>query len=99
MPVTGGAITISSRPIPDGRAFLLMGDPGTPLPFGNGNLCLSGQIRSIGMAIPSGGTATFLVDPVLLPGETVGIQVLFRDAAAGGAGFNLSSAMRLLALP
>jgi hypothetical protein len=104
--VSGGGFTILARPIPDGHAFLLIGDPGTPLPFGNGNLCLSGPLRRAAAAIPTGGTATFFVDPifppaseVLLPGATVGLQVLFRDPAAGGAGFNLSAAMRLVALP
>jgi predicted outer membrane repeat protein len=97
--ISAGAFAVLARPIPDGRAFLMMGEPGTPLPFGNGSLCLSGRIRSVATAIPNGGTATFLADPVLLPGATVGLQVLFRDSAAGGAQFNLSSAMRLLALP
>jgi hypothetical protein len=102
----GGALAIVAQPVPAGRAFLLLGNPGAPHPFGDGNLCLAGALRRTAPVAPSGGSVVFHLDPnsppgsdVLLPGATVGLQVLFRDTAAGGTGFNLSSAMRLLALP
>ena len=97
---TSGPISILARPVPDTRAFLLLGEPGPPLPFGDGNLCLAGSVQHVASSVPSGGTVEFSFDPsALSPGDTVGLQVLFRDPAAGGAGFNLSSAMRLYAIP
>jgi len=104
--ISDGPFRVSAQPVPDGRAFLLVGSPGPAQPFGDGNLCLSGSFASLGPVAPSGGSAMFAIDPaqppasqLFVPGASIGLQVLFRDPAAGGTGFNLSSAMQFVALP
>jgi len=104
--LSDGPFRVRAQPVPDGRAFLLVGSPAPAQPFGDGSLCLSGSFVRLGPIAPIGGSAVFAVDPgappadsFFLPGASIGLQVLFRDPAAGGTGFNLSSAMRCVALP
>jgi hypothetical protein len=90
------------------------GAPASGTPFGNGELCVgSGPGRFWRLAPPQptglGGTIELAVDytapPIAsglgawLPGSEWTVQLWFRDPAAGGASFNVSSATRILFAP
>jgi len=98
---TDGVTRITAAPVPARcSAVLLLGTPGSPQPFGDGNLCLARSMRRSAAVEPRNGTVAFDVYTwTQEPGATVGLQVQFRDPRPGGSGFNLSSAMRLLLLP
>ncbi len=77
-------------------------------PFGNGVLCLGGQIQRllpVQFSSPSGVLASALDVtqgpwPTLIhPGTTWNFQGWFRDPAAGGAGFNFSDGLSVTFLP
>ena len=98
--VTDGTVHLAASPVPAGAGMLLLGTPGSPRPFGDGTLCVTGSTRRVGPAMPSGGSVAFdVATSTQVPGRPVGLQVLFRDPRPGGRGFNLSSAMRLVVLP
>ena len=98
--VADGTVHVTASPIPGGSAMLLLGTPSTPRPFGDGTMCIGGSTRRVGPALPNAGTVGFDVSTsTQAPGSPIGLQVLFRDPHAGGSGFNLSSAMRLVVLP
>jgi hypothetical protein len=97
---TDGRIQITAGPVPSGSAFLLLGTPGIPRPFGDGILCLDGAVRRICPVGAGNGIVSFdLYTWGQVPGTPTGLQVRFRDPRPGGSGFNLSSAMRLVVLP
>ena len=94
------AFTASSLP-PTAVALLYSGtnpiDPGTP--FGDGSKCVGGTIvrHAIRQALAG---AIFVAQDVnapeyatVRPGDTRYYQVLYRDPAAGGAGFNTTDAV------
>ncbi len=69
-------------------------------PFGDGNLCVPAPRHRLGVQTVDGsGGASRIVDLTTFPGtlltpmSTASFQFWFRDAAAGGAGFNLSNAI------
>jgi hypothetical protein len=98
--LTDGTLRFAAAPVPAGTSVLLLGTPAAAQPFGDGVLCLGAVLRRSDPASSSGGAVAFDVDAAsLAPGATIGLQVQFRDPRAGGTGFNLSTAMRLVVLP
>lgn len=91
-------LDLEASPVPDGFGAFLVGPEPARVPFGNGNLCV-GQPQRIATAPAAGGVMAAQLDlgssPLLVPGSTWFVQALYRDAAAGGAGFNLSDAASL----
>lgn len=74
-------------------------DPGTP--FGDGLLCIGGNLVRLGGVAIVGGAATQTQDlgsPLwagIAPGDTRHVQFWFRDPSGGPAGFNLSNALTI----
>jgi hypothetical protein len=73
------------------------------LPFGNGNLCVSGPLtRILPPGVAGGGVAQAFIDlasvGITTPG-TRNFQCWFRDPAAGGAQFDTSDAIAITFVP
>ena len=97
-----GAFAISAAPVPPGGGWFFFGPGRNEAPFGNGVLCVGGTLHRARFALPQGGVLAARIDlsdpriaALLLPGTCWSFQAWYRDAAAGGAGFNLSDAIRL----
>jgi hypothetical protein len=78
----------------------------TQVPFGNGFQCVDAPVTRLGPAIASAGVAQRAFDGTLLPppirpqaGDVRYFQFWYRNPAGGGAGFNLSDALRVLFCP
>jgi len=73
--------------------------------FGNGFLCIGGSLLRLPPRQAVGGYLSYAIQPTdpvaaqLLAGGTWHFQAWYRDVAAGGAGFNLSNAVRLVTCP
>jgi hypothetical protein len=93
-------VVISAYPLPAGTPGLfLYGTQPERLPFGDGSLCVGGQVYR---SAPHSASATGLIfeSTILgdLPGLSTGLwhfQAWFRDFAGGPAGFNLSDGIAL----
>lgn len=102
--LVAGPFDLTAEPVPDGAATFLASTGHGSVPFGDGTLCLGSTAR-LGTAVASGGSATLTVDPaagpghLFLPGSVLYVQALYRDPAAGGAGFNLSQAVTIVVRP
>ena len=81
--------------------IFLYGPQQASVPFGNGFLCIAGQIGRLDVVNATGNVMTFLVDNTSPPsaatqitaGSTWSFQAWFRDPAAGGAFFDLSDGL------
>lgn len=88
-----------SAAIPDAFAVLMAGDTAAKLPFGAGWLCIdpaAGLVRLPPVLADGTGGATVPLPTATIgidAGETWHLQFAYRDAAAGGAGFNASDAL------
>ena len=99
---SAGPFAISAAPVPPGGGWFFFGPYRNEAPFGNGVLCVGGTLHRARFALPQGGVLAARIDlsdpriaALLLPGTCWSFQAWYRDAAAGGAGFNLSDAIRL----
>lgn len=82
------------------------GDMAQSTPFGNGELCVGGQVAAFPVQVPgAAGNAVLEIDNVSLPagggaltaGSSWNFQYLYRDSAATtGATFNTSDALTIL---
>jgi hypothetical protein len=88
--------------------FLYAPVAGTPTPFGDGVLCLGGTTYLLPIVTTSaaGGAASFpdLTSPpqpggLVTPGSTWSFQFLYRNAAGGASGFNLSDGVSITFAP
>lgn len=73
-------------------------------PFGNGSLCVGGQLQRLPISYETNGRFESVVDfgihgPALTMMGTVNFQVYFRDTIAGGAGFNTSDGLQVIFTP
>ena len=91
---------------PQTTAFFVFGSSPTQVPFGNGVRCVaSPMVRlPVQQASAAGALAHILSlpDPAavqLAAGGSWYFQTCYRDVAAGGAGFNSSNAVKVLACP
>lgn len=88
-----------------GLFFYGLNEANTPL--GNGTLCLSGQVRRLGVNLSSAtgeyqapfDHTTLAASDVIEPGDTRRFQCWFRDPAGGGLGFNLSDGLSVTFCP
>jgi len=92
-------MTLVGANLPQGVAWFFDGPRDTQFPFGNGFLCVSGPYTRIAPRIvnASGSAATTLNG--MPAGTTRCFQVFYQDPTAGGAGFNLTSAVRVVFTP
>lgn len=94
------ALTCSGG-IPNGFGFFFFGDGQQQTPFGNGFVCVAGNVFRFlpGDNFNLAGVATRPVDmnsgvgTHLVPGSTWNFQIKYRDVAGGGALFNYSDGL------
>jgi hypothetical protein len=94
---------------PHASGIFIFGNGQTPFPAGNGVLCLGGSsIQRIALvAADASGRLLLPLDlnglpagaPPILPGATWNFEAYYRDAPAGGAGFNFSNALAVPFVP
>jgi len=98
--IAAGDLVLTVMGAPPKKAGLFFyGDQRNSVPFGNGVLCVGGQIRRLsGLKLDPSGSASqpfpYAGSPVT-PGSVWNYQFLFRDPAAGGAGFDTSDALEV----
>lgn len=93
--------------VPNSVGFFFFGSLAQQTPWGNGQLCVDGQLYRLLPAVPftAGGTAqralNFATVPasVIAPYSTRRFQCKYRDVAAGGALFNSTDALRVVFCP
>jgi len=102
--IAANDLSLHVGPLPDGFGFFFYGQSTQPgMPVGNGVLCLGSQLFRSPPALASGSLLSAPFDlatpPVpaatILSGSTWHFQLVFRDAPAGGAGFNFSNGLEL----
>jgi hypothetical protein len=95
--VSANSFTLVASGAPNGAiGIFFRAQAAGETPFGNGNLCTTGPVVRLGVAIASGGTATRGMNLAnLLPGQVRYAQYWYRNPAGGGAGFNLSDGLRV----
>lgn len=100
-------LRMNGQRLPSGRPCILVSGPPTssPLPFGNGLLCVGPPVRRIAVA-PSDPLGAVEFAPSVkpwgasTPGTTLGFQLWFRESSSTcGGGFNLSNGFRVTATP
>ncbi len=89
---------------PHVTGLFILGTGQTPFPVGNGVLCLGGApIIRLGLSSADGAgrfaRALDLSSLPIPPGSTRNFQAYYRDAPAGGAGFNFSNALSVQFVP
>ena len=106
---SAGDLTLTSAPIPNESSIFFHGPNTQEVPFGDGFLCVEGNIRR-GNVVPSSGTnsASYTYDNSgartdlsAYIGTTRHFQNWYRDpgAGGGGSGFNTSNAISIDILP
>ena len=103
---SAGDLTLTSTPVPNQPGIFFHGDNQIQVTFGNGFLCVGGDIKRGRIAFGSGNVATYTYDNSHIKrdlsahiGTTRRFQHWFRDPMGGGAQFNLSNAVSLNILP
>jgi hypothetical protein len=94
-------LTLTASTVPDQPGILFYGANQVLVPFGNGQRCVGGMLFRLPPVMASAGSLVFELDltqppsaaGLVRPGSTWNYQAWFRDPAAGGAGFHLSSAL------
>lgn len=94
---------------PHVTGIFVFGSGQTPFPAGNGVLCLGGSpLYRLGVVgADAAGELRFPLDlhalpaaaPAILPGSNWNFEAYYRDAPAGGAGFNFSNALTVHFVP
>ncbi len=102
--VAANDLLLSAEPVPNQPGIFFYGPQQTSVPFGNGTLCIAGQIGRLDVVNATGNVMTFLLDNTSPPsaatqitaGSTWNFQAWFRDPAAGGAFFDLSDGLSVV---
>ncbi len=105
--IAANDLVLRAAPVPASTLGIFYFGPGeTQTAFGNGWRCVSGTLRRFSVTSASAGVLTRAVNNALRPaagavvaGSTWNFQAWFRDAAAGGAAFNLSDGLRIPFVP
>jgi len=92
---------------PNTAGVFFYGPQQTQVAFGNGFRCVGGSITRTGPTAASGGGiaarninfAAFPFNTTISAGSTQNFQFWYRNAAAGGAGFNLSNGLSIRFCP
>lgn len=93
------SLTLGASFVPDGFALFAYGPVQQQSPFGDGTLCVAGGLVRLLPAIhATAGQAEAVIDlhaaGIVNPGAQ-NFQCFFRDAAAGGTGWNSSDALQI----
>jgi Regulator of chromosome condensation (RCC1) repeat len=96
-------LVLNAVSLPDTPFLFFSGLGQNQAVFGDGYLCVSGNLVRIGIGgTASGGVASSMVDlpssGITVPGTRY-FQCLFRDPAAGSTGFNLSDSLKVTFTP
>jgi hypothetical protein len=104
--VTAGDLKLFAAPVPDQNGLFFHGANATQVPFGNGLLCASGNLRRGDIVFAINNTATISYDNstpkrslTAFVGTNRKFQNWFRDPMGGGASFNTSNAVAIDILP
>ncbi len=87
--------------VPQGAGIFFYGDTQSAAPFGNGMRCVSGSSGVVRLPAAASDNGVLVqdvdlaADPRMLAGSTWYFQLMYRDADAGGAGFDLSDGLEL----
>jgi hypothetical protein len=100
-------LVLWAGPVPPGAiGIYFLGQGAQQTPFGNGYLCVAAPVFRLGVASADPlGFAARALDLAALPGgapfphELRRFQYWYRNPAGGGAGFNLSDALRVTFCP
>jgi len=99
-----GQLTLSAYQCPrNSFGVFIIGDTGSPIPLGEGNLCIGGALARLSTALTgSSGAAVHDIEfahPAvasrLVPGATWSFQFYYRDGAGGPVGVNLTNTVEL----
>ena len=102
--VAANSLLLSTEHVPPhATGVFLIGTGTSPLPAGNGVLCIGGAaVHRLGVvSADASGRLVLPLDlqnlpasvPAILPGSHWNFEAWFRDTPAGGAGFNFSNAL------
>ncbi len=102
--VAANDLLLRAEPVPNQPGLFFYGPQQATIPFGNGTLCIAGQIGRLDVVNATGNVMTFLVDNTsppsaatqITPGSTWNFQAWFRDPMAGGAFFDLSDGLNVV---
>ena len=104
--VTDNGMILRAGPVPSNTLGLFFfGTAASNTIFGNGRLCIGGQITRLPVIQASGNNFAHAVDftsgggTAITTGSTWHFQAWFRDTAAGGSNFDLSDGMHVNFLP
>jgi len=105
--VASNDLLLRAEPVPNQPGIFFYGPQQANVPFGNGTLCIAGQVGRLDVVNATGNVMTFLLDNTSPPsaatqitaGSTWNFQAWFRDPAALGAFFNLSNGLSVVFLP
>ncbi len=92
--VAANQVILQAQGVPNGAGIFFFGTQSAQVPLGNGNRCVGGSLTRLGPVVnTTGNVATLRFDVQssgILAGQTRFFQLWYRDAAAGGAFFNLT---------
>jgi hypothetical protein len=105
--IAANDLVLRAEPVPNQPAIFFYGPQQASVPFGNGTLCIAGQIGRLDVVNATGNVMTFLLDNTSPPsaatqitaGSTWNFQAWFRDPVAGGAFFDLSDGLSVTFAP
>ena len=100
-------LLLQAEPVPSQPGLFFYGSQQASVPFGNGTLCIAGQIARLNVVNASGNVMTFLLDNTnppsaatqITPGSTWNFQVLVPGPGGGRASFDLSDGLSVVFLP
>lgn len=99
--VSAQDFTLQAWGVPDGPGIFFFGTNQTQVPFGNGFLCVTGNIKRLPPVFSSNHVLTYTMDwnhpnaAFLTAGSTWNFQAWYRDVPAGGAQFDTSNAVQV----
>ncbi len=99
--VAANDLVLRAEYVPNQPGVFFYGPLQTSVPFGNGTLCITGQVGRLDVVNANGNVMTFALDNTsppsaptqIMPGSTWNFQAWFRDPGAGGAFFDLSDGL------
>jgi len=100
-----GGLAFEAAPVPDEPGVFVYGPARVERPFGDGRLCAGGTLTRSPVQVGHSGLLWWTLELAVPPhdqisaGSTWFFQAWFRDPAAGGSGFNLSSALEIAFRP
>lgn len=100
-------VLLTASPVPNAFGLFFYGASQASSPFGNGTLCVGGQLNRLATHMATNQCLSHELDvdnpsaggPAILAGSTWDFQAWFRDTPAGGAFFDLSDGVEIVFTP